>query len=43
MYFGGGGFGAFNNQQGSGGFSSFGNSAGGTVRPPSPLFTQMRK
>lgn len=38
-----GGFGAFNNQQGSGGFSSFGNSAGGTGRAPSPLFTQMRK
>lgn len=40
----GGGFGAFNSQQqGSGGFSSFGNSTGGTARPPSPLFTQMRK
>ncbi|XP_058196407.1 nuclear pore complex protein NUP214-like isoform X2 [Rhododendron vialii] len=39
----GGGFGAFNSQQGSGGFSGFGSSAGGTGRPPSPLFTQMRK
>ncbi|KAI8526441.1 hypothetical protein RHMOL_Rhmol13G0307600 [Rhododendron molle] len=39
----GGGFGAFNSQQGSGGFSAFGSSAGGTGRPPSPLFTQMRK
>ncbi|PSR90284.1 Nuclear pore complex protein [Actinidia chinensis var. chinensis] len=39
----GGGFGAFNSQQGSGGFSAFGGSAGGAVRPPSALFTQMRK
>ncbi|KAI8526010.1 hypothetical protein RHMOL_Rhmol13G0275200 [Rhododendron molle] len=39
----GGGFGAFNSQQGSGGFSAFGSSAGGTGRPPSPLFTHMRK
>ncbi|KAL6966207.1 hypothetical protein U1Q18_031985 [Sarracenia purpurea var. burkii] len=39
----GGGFGAFTSQQGSGGFSAFGSSVGGTGRPPSPLFTQMRK
>lgn len=42
----GGGFGAFSNQQASGasiGFSSFGVGAGGTVRPPSELFTQIRK
>ena len=38
----GGGFGAFSNPQGSGGFASFG-STGGTGKPPSELFTQMRK
>ncbi|PIN02920.1 hypothetical protein CDL12_24570 [Handroanthus impetiginosus] len=38
----GGGFGAFSNQQGSGGFSAFGGSSG-IGRPPSELFTQMRK
>lgn len=36
------GFGAFNNQQGGGGFSSFGNSSA-SGRPPSDLFTQMRR
>ncbi|XP_071719698.1 nuclear pore complex protein NUP214 [Rutidosis leptorrhynchoides] len=36
-----GGFGGFSGQGGSG-FSTFGNS-GGTTRPPSELFTQMRK
>ncbi|KAL0390410.1 UNVERIFIED_CONTAM: Nuclear pore complex protein [Sesamum calycinum] len=37
------GFGAFSNQQGSGGgFSAFGGGSG-TGRPPSELFTQMRK
>ncbi|KAI8008473.1 Nuclear pore complex protein NUP214 [Camellia lanceoleosa] len=39
----GGGFGAFNGQQGGGGFSAFGNTEAGTGRPPSVLFTQMRK
>ncbi|CAL5404785.1 unnamed protein product [Camellia sinensis] len=39
----GGGFGAFNGQQGGGGFSAFGNTEAGTGRPPSALFTQMRK
>ncbi|GFZ20825.1 nuclear pore complex protein [Actinidia rufa] len=39
----GGGFGAFNSQRGSVGFSAFGGSAGGAARPPSALFTQMRK
>ncbi|KAM7522789.1 hypothetical protein LguiA_012691 [Lonicera macranthoides] len=40
---GGGGFGGFGNQQGSGGgFSAFGG-GGGTGRPPSELFTQIRK
>ncbi|CAL5343793.1 unnamed protein product [Camellia sinensis] len=38
-----GGFGAFNGQQGGGGFSAFGNTEAGTGRPPSALFTQMRK
>ncbi|KAL0460535.1 UNVERIFIED_CONTAM: Nuclear pore complex protein [Sesamum latifolium] len=39
----GGGFGAFSNQQGSGGgFSTFGGGSG-AGRPPSELFTQMRK
>ncbi|KAL0436775.1 UNVERIFIED_CONTAM: Nuclear pore complex protein [Sesamum radiatum] len=39
----GGGFGAFSNQQGSGGgFSAFGGGSG-AGRPPSELFTQMRK
>ncbi|KAK4441074.1 Nuclear pore complex protein [Sesamum alatum] len=38
----GGGFGAFSNQQGNGGFSAFGGGSG-TGRPPSELFTQMRK
>lgn len=37
-----GGFGSFSNQGGSGAFSAFG-SSGGTGRPPSELFTQMRK
>ncbi|XP_059628710.1 nuclear pore complex protein NUP214 [Cornus florida] len=41
--FAGGGFGAFSNQQGSGSFTAFGSGAGGTARPPSELFTQMRK
>ncbi|XP_057781176.1 nuclear pore complex protein NUP214 [Salvia miltiorrhiza] len=36
----GGGFGAFGNQAGSG---AFGSSGSGTGRPPSQLFTQMRK
>ncbi|KAK4408611.1 Nuclear pore complex protein [Sesamum angolense] len=41
--FAGVGFGAFSNQQGSGGgFSAFGGGSG-TGRPPSELFTQMRK
>jgi nuclear pore complex protein Nup214 len=39
---GGSGFGGFGNQ-GSGGFSGFGGSGGGTARPPSELFTQIRK
>ncbi|KAK6919871.1 hypothetical protein RJ641_015775 [Dillenia turbinata] len=39
----GGGFGAFSNQQGGGGFSAFSGNAGGTGRPPSELFTQMRR
>ncbi|KAK6145015.1 hypothetical protein DH2020_021835 [Rehmannia glutinosa] len=39
----GGGFGGFSNQQGGGGgFSAFGGGSGGG-RPPSELFTQMRK
>ncbi|KAL3850357.1 hypothetical protein ACJIZ3_012239 [Penstemon smallii] len=38
----GGGFGAFSNQQGGGAFSSFGGGSG-AVRPPSELFTQMRR
>ncbi|KAG8371782.1 hypothetical protein BUALT_Bualt13G0124000 [Buddleja alternifolia] len=37
-----GGFGGFGNQQGAGGFSAFG-SGSGNGRPPSQLFTQMRK
>ncbi|PIA53292.1 hypothetical protein AQUCO_00900103v1 [Aquilegia coerulea] len=40
---GGGGFGGFNNQQGSGGFSAFGSSSAGSAKPPSELFTQMRR
>ncbi|KAL2557114.1 Nuclear pore complex protein [Forsythia ovata] len=41
--FSGGGFGAFGNQQGGGGgFSAFGSSSG-AERPPTELFTQMRK
>ncbi|KAK9273271.1 hypothetical protein L1049_018078 [Liquidambar formosana] len=39
----GGGFGAFSNQQASGGFSAFGSNAGGTAKPQSELFTQIRK
>ncbi|KAL1565696.1 nuclear pore complex protein NUP214-like isoform X2 [Salvia divinorum] len=46
----GGGFGAFSNQAGSGGFGGsssgsggFGGIGSGTGRPPSELFTQMRK
>ncbi|KAL6576648.1 hypothetical protein OROMI_010924 [Orobanche minor] len=41
----GGGFGAFGNQQaGGGGFSAFGGGgSSGVARPPSELFTQMRK
>ena len=42
-FFEGGGFGAFNGQQGGGGFSAFSNTEAGTGRPPSALFTQMRK
>ncbi|GER50707.1 nuclear pore complex protein [Striga asiatica] len=38
----GGGFGAFGNQQGGGGFAAFGGGSG-AGRPPSDLFTQMRK
>ncbi|KAL2540818.1 Nuclear pore complex protein [Abeliophyllum distichum] len=39
----GGGFGAFGNQQGGGsGFSAFGSSSG-AERPPTELFTQMRR
>ncbi|KAF5187282.1 Nuclear pore complex protein [Thalictrum thalictroides] len=38
-----GGFGAFNNQAGSGGFSTFGSSSAGSAKPPSELFTQMRR
>ncbi|XP_023748744.1 nuclear pore complex protein NUP214 [Lactuca sativa] len=38
----GGGFGAFGSQGGSG-FSTFGSSGGTTPRPPSELFTQMRR
>ncbi|KAF5822952.1 hypothetical protein HanXRQr2_Chr01g0032931 [Helianthus annuus] len=37
-----GGFGGFSSQGGSG-FSTFGSSGGGTAKPPSELFTQMRK
>ncbi|CAA0829036.1 Nuclear pore complex protein NUP214 [Striga hermonthica] len=38
----GGGFGAFGNQQGGGAFAAFGGGSG-AGRPPSDLFTQMRK
>ncbi|XP_019155600.1 PREDICTED: nuclear pore complex protein NUP214 isoform X2 [Ipomoea nil] len=38
----GGGFGGFSSQQGAAGFSAFGNSSA-AARPPSQLFTQMRK
>ncbi|KAL4561022.1 hypothetical protein LXL04_033182 [Taraxacum kok-saghyz] len=41
---GGGGFGGFGSQAGSGsGFSAFGNGGGTAARPPSELFTQMRR
>lgn len=38
----GGGVGGFSSQQGGGGFSAFGSSSV-AARPPSELFTQMRK